>query len=123
MLFESISNSKYFENTLKVVILSETDLLKKKLVSQSKLVSDYFPDYQGSAVDAAAVESFFMKKFRDLYRSVDNGGIGERIMTYSADITNTEEVRKFYDWLVVQWQNPALRIFDSFSGVTGQFKN
>lgn len=111
------------KSALKVVVLSKTDPLKKKLVSQSKSVSDYFPDYQGSAVDATAVESFFMKKFRDLCRFVDNGGIGEQIMTYSADITNTEEVRKFYDWLGVQWQNPALRMFDSFSGVTGQFKN
>lgn len=46
MLFDSVSNSRYFSETSIILFLNKIDLFKAKLRSGVQLV-DHFPDYTG----------------------------------------------------------------------------
>ncbi|KAG0150528.1 hypothetical protein CROQUDRAFT_652116 [Cronartium quercuum f. sp. fusiforme G11] len=61
MLFDVITNSKWFSSTSIILFLNKIDLFKKKLC-QSR-ISEYFPDYQGSDTDYSDAREFFLKKF------------------------------------------------------------
>lgn len=69
MLFESISNSRYFEKSGLVLFLNKLDLFTEKVSQGRGRIRDHFPDYQGSDTDVAAGQKFFADKFRNLVRA------------------------------------------------------
>ncbi|GAB7352349.1 hypothetical protein MBLNU459_g2790t1 [Dothideomycetes sp. NU459] len=68
MLFESIANSKYFENSGLVLFLNKMDLFTEKVMSGRSNIRDHFPDFAGDDRDVAAGQKFFGDKFRNLVR-------------------------------------------------------
>ena len=66
MLFESIANSKYFENSALILFLNKIDLFRDKVMSGKAPIRDYFPDYTGADRDLEAGQDFFARKFRAL---------------------------------------------------------
>lgn len=69
MLFESISNSKYFVKSGLVLFLNKNDLFIEKVGEGRASIRDHFPDYMGDARDVAAGQKFFAEKFRNLVRN------------------------------------------------------
>ncbi|KAF4552114.1 Guanine nucleotide-binding protein alpha-2 subunit-like protein [Elsinoe fawcettii] len=69
MLFESISNSKYFDRAGLVLFLNKMDLFTDKVFNGKANIADFFPDYRGGAKDVEAGARFFADKFKNLVRS------------------------------------------------------
>jgi guanine nucleotide-binding protein subunit alpha, other len=59
MLFEQISNSRYFE---------KMDLFREKLKTGISPINRYFSDYHGAPRDIKAGQNFFADKFQSLIR-------------------------------------------------------
>lgn len=68
MLFESISNSRYFEKTALILFLNKIDLFAEKIAGGMSPINKTFPDYTGGATDFDAGKEFFANKFRNLVR-------------------------------------------------------
>ncbi|KAF2087254.1 guanine nucleotide binding protein, alpha subunit [Saccharata proteae CBS 121410] len=68
MLFESISNSKYFEKSALILFLNKVDLFREKLIAGTSPINKHFPDYYGKPDDIEAGQEFFANKFRNLVR-------------------------------------------------------
>ncbi|ORY74790.1 G protein alpha-subunit [Leucosporidium creatinivorum] len=64
-LFDSIANSRWFQNSGVLLFLNKTDLLASKLLLTS--FSDSFPDFTGSNTPTD-VQQYMLNKFRGLYR-------------------------------------------------------
>ncbi|KAK0337509.1 hypothetical protein LTR94_004065 [Friedmanniomyces endolithicus] len=71
MLFESIANSKYFENSALILFLNKTDLFREKIASGAAPIREHFPDYTGGSRDVEAGQEFFARKFKNLVRDPD----------------------------------------------------
>ncbi|KAF4544818.1 G-protein alpha subunit [Lasiodiplodia theobromae] len=69
MLFESISNSKYFEKSALILFLNKVDLFREKILAGNSPINKHFPDYYGKANDIEAGQEFFANKFRNLVRA------------------------------------------------------
>jgi hypothetical protein len=67
MLFESISNSRWFTRTGLVLFLNKMDLFKTKL--ETSPISEYFPDYEGDCSNPDVACKFFQSKFLRLNRN------------------------------------------------------
>jgi guanine nucleotide-binding protein subunit alpha, other len=68
MLFEQISNSRYFEQASLILFLNKMDLFREKLKSGISPISRYFSDYHGANRDVKAGQAFFAEKFKTLLR-------------------------------------------------------
>ncbi|KAH9866022.1 hypothetical protein J1614_008586 [Plenodomus biglobosus] len=68
MLFESISNSKYFEKSALILFLNKIDLFREKIAGGMSPICNVFPDYTGAPTDIEAGMEFFAHKFRNLVR-------------------------------------------------------
>jgi len=71
MLFESIANSKYFENSALILFLNKTDLFREKIASGAAPIREHFPDYTGGSRDVEAGQEFCARKFKNLVRDPD----------------------------------------------------
>lgn len=60
MLFDSIINSRWFLNSSVILFLNKTDIYRVKI--KTRLLSDYFPNYQG-ANDFASSSAFIQEQF------------------------------------------------------------
>jgi len=68
MLFESISNSKYFDRSALILFLNKIDLFREKIAGGMSPICKVFPDYIGAPTDIEAGMDFFASKFRNLVR-------------------------------------------------------
>jgi G-protein alpha subunit len=66
MLFESISNSRWFTKTSLILFLNKIDLFRAKLASSP--ITKYFPDYDGDPTDASEASRYFRDRFLELSR-------------------------------------------------------
>src|SRR4051794_2634079 len=66
MIFESISNSRWFKKSAFILFLNKMDLFKEKL--RRSPIQHYFPDYTGNPADWKAVSQYFLQKFIVLNR-------------------------------------------------------
>ena len=67
MLFDSISNSKWFTRTSLILFLNKIDLFKAKL--ETSPISKYFPNYEGDCTNPDAASQFFQSQFLGLNRN------------------------------------------------------
>ena len=67
MLFDTLLNSKWFQNTPFILFLNKTDIFEEKV--KRVPIRKYFPDYQGRVGDAEAGLKYFEKIFLSLNRS------------------------------------------------------
>jgi guanine nucleotide-binding protein subunit alpha, other len=67
ILFESMSNSRWFTKTALILFLNKMDLFKKKL--ESSPISKYFSDYEGDCTNIDVASRFFQDKFLRLNRN------------------------------------------------------
>ena len=65
ILFESVSNSRWFSNSSILLFLNKIDLLEDKL--KTDRVENFFPDYRGPN-ELAPVCEYWKTRFRSLYR-------------------------------------------------------
>jgi len=82
ILFESISNSRWFTRTALILFLNKMDLFKTKL--ETSLISKYFPDYDGDCTNLDVASKFFQRKFLGLSRNPK-----KEVYTHFTDATNT----------------------------------
>ncbi|KAH0536824.1 G-Protein alpha subunit [Glutinoglossum americanum] len=66
MLFESISNSRWFTKTALILFLNKMDLFRAKLTTNP--IQKYFPDYDGPDEDERAASGYFRARFLELCR-------------------------------------------------------
>lgn len=67
ILFESISNSRWFTKTALILFLNKMDLFMTKL--ETSLISEYFPDCEGDCTNLDVASKFFQSKFLGLSRN------------------------------------------------------
>ncbi|CAO3591793.1 unnamed protein product [Absidia cylindrospora] len=67
MLFDSICNSQWFINTSMILFLNKMDIFKYKILRSP--LKQYFPDYNGSALDYQACADYFKRRFESLNRN------------------------------------------------------
>ncbi|KAK9898933.1 G protein alpha-subunit [Cystobasidium minutum MCA 4210] len=85
MLFDSVSNSRYFSETSIILFLNKIDLFKAKLRS-GVLLKDHCPDYDGPD-DYESGCQFMAQKFKALYRR------NNELYTHFTCATDTKQVR------------------------------
>ncbi|KAK4176597.1 putative guanine nucleotide-binding protein alpha-2 subunit [Triangularia setosa] len=64
MLFESLVNSKWFDNTAFFVNFTKMDLFEQKVKSGYKPLSQFYPDYRGDPRNLKAGVQFFVNEFQ-----------------------------------------------------------
>ena len=69
MLFESIANSKYFDNSALILFLNKIDLFREKIQAGTAPIRAQFPEYTGADDDIEAGQEFFASKFKNLVRA------------------------------------------------------
>jgi len=89
MLWESISNSKYFEKSALILFLNKIDLFREKLSSGMSPITKHFPDYHGKNTDVDAAQSFFANKFRNLVRNSN-----KEVYIHYTNATDTDLLKK-----------------------------
>jgi guanine nucleotide-binding protein subunit alpha len=89
MLFESISNSKYFEKSALILFLNKIDLFREKIAGGMSPISKVFPDYTGQANDIEAGMEFFANKFRNLVRQPK-----KEVYVHYTNATDTDLLKK-----------------------------
>jgi guanine nucleotide-binding protein subunit alpha len=67
ILFESMSNSRWFTRTSLILFLNKMDLFKRKL--ESSPISKYFTDFEGDCTNPDVASKFFQNKFLALNRN------------------------------------------------------
>lgn len=68
VLFDLITNSRWFTKTSLILFLNKIDLFKQKVLRSP--VSRYFPDYRGDDSDYNAAQLYFTNRFLNLNRSM-----------------------------------------------------
>jgi len=116
MIFEAISNSKYFANSTISLCFTKMDVFKKKLATGESPIKNVFPGYEGAPADVTAAQTFFAKKFTSLLR---NGSVPN---VHYLDATNIDDVRNvlahvFEGQAPLEKIDPAHRRSDSASHV------
>ncbi|KAF9692878.1 hypothetical protein EKO04_009128 [Ascochyta lentis] len=89
MLFESISNSKYFEKSALILFLNKMDLFREKVGSGMSPIVKVFPDYTGGPNDVEAGQEFFANKFRNLVRQPK-----KEVYVHYTNATDTDLLKK-----------------------------
>jgi guanine nucleotide-binding protein subunit alpha len=89
MLFESISNSKYFEKSALILFLNKIDLFREKIAGGMSPINKVFPDYTGQANDIEAGMEFFANKFRNLVRQPK-----KEVYVHYTNATDTDLLKK-----------------------------
>jgi len=89
MLFESISNSKYFEKSALILFLNKIDLFREKIAGGMSPISKVFPDYTGKHTDIEAGQEFFANKFRNLVRQPK-----KEVYVHYTNATDTDLLKK-----------------------------
>lgn len=89
MLFESISNSKYFERSAFILFLNKIDLFREKISSGMSPISKHFPDYTGKPNDIEAGQTFFAEKFKNLVRAPK-----KEVYVHYTNATDTDLLKK-----------------------------
>jgi guanine nucleotide-binding protein subunit alpha len=89
MLFESISNSKYFEKSALILFLNKIDLFREKIAGGMSPISKVFPDYTGQPTDIEAGMEFFANKFRNLVRQPK-----KEVYVHYTNATDTDLLKK-----------------------------
>ncbi|KAF2452936.1 G-protein alpha subunit [Lineolata rhizophorae] len=89
MLFESISNSKYFERSALILFLNKIDLFREKLSGGMSPIRKHFPDYRGKDNDIEAGQQFFRQKFENLVRDPK-----KEIYVHYTNATDTDLLKK-----------------------------
>jgi guanine nucleotide-binding protein subunit alpha len=89
MLFESISNSKYFEKSALILFLNKIDLFREKIASGMSPINKVFPDYTGQVNDIEAGMEFFANKFRNLVRQPK-----KEVYVHYTNATDTDLLKK-----------------------------
>lgn len=89
MLFESISNSKYFERSALILFLNKIDLFREKLASGRSPIKRHFPDYMGAPNDLRAAQEYFANKFRNLVRNP-----AKEVYIHYTNATDTDLLKK-----------------------------
>ncbi|KAF2838315.1 guanine nucleotide binding protein, alpha subunit [Patellaria atrata CBS 101060] len=92
MLFESISNSKYFEKSALILFLNKIDLFRDKLASGMSPINKHFPDYDGKNNDIEAAQEFFARKFKNLVRQPK-----KEVYVHYTNATDTDLLKKTMD--------------------------
>lgn len=92
MLFESISNSRYFERSALILFLNKIDLFREKMSSGMSPINKHFPDYYGKPTDVAGASEFFADKFRNLVRQPN-----KEIYVHYTNATDTDLLKKTMD--------------------------
>lgn len=64
MLFEALSSSKYFKDTMIVLCFTKMDVFKRKIASGTSPITRPW-DFDGVPTDVAAAQVYFTKKFED----------------------------------------------------------
>lgn len=82
ILFESMSNSRWFTRTSLILFLNKMDLFKRKL--ESSPISKYFTDFEGDYTNPDVASKFFQNKFLALNRNPN-----KEIYTHFTSATNT----------------------------------
>ena len=88
MLFESISNSRYFEKSALILFLNKIDLFREKLSSGMSRIDKWFPEYDGKPNDIAAAQEFFAQKFKNLLRKKQD------VYIHYTNATDTDLLKK-----------------------------
>ncbi|KAK9766347.1 hypothetical protein K7432_004647 [Basidiobolus ranarum] len=86
MLFDSICNSHWFENTSVILFLNKIDLFRDKI--KHSPVSAYFPDYTGPSDDYNSTSAYFKTRFESLNRSTE-----KMVYTHFTYATDTTQIR------------------------------
>ncbi|KAF2502610.1 guanine nucleotide binding protein, alpha subunit [Lophium mytilinum] len=89
MLFESISNSRYFEKSALILFLNKIDLFREKISSGMSPINKIFPDYTGKITDIEAGQEFFANKFRNLVRQQK-----KEVYVHYTNATDTDLLKK-----------------------------
>lgn len=89
MLFESISNSKYFDRSALILFLNKIDLFREKIAGGMSRISKVFPDYTGAPTDVEAGQEFFAAKFRNLVRQPK-----KEVYIHYTNATDTDLLKK-----------------------------
>lgn len=89
MLFESISNSKYFIHAGLVLFLNKMDLFIEKIEGGGVRIAEYFPDYKGPDSDSDAGAKFFASKFKGLIRNPK-----KEVYVHQTTATDTDLLKK-----------------------------
>ena len=92
MLFESISNSKYFEKAALILFLNKMDLFREKIASGQSPIERHFPDYTGPPNDVRAAQEYFASKFRNLVRQPS-----KEVYVHYTNATDTDLLKKTMD--------------------------
>ncbi|PSN69686.1 G-alpha-domain-containing protein [Corynespora cassiicola Philippines] len=66
MLFESISNSRWFDHSKISLCFTMMDLFSKKIESGWPDIKKYFSDYEGDSMDSEAVKQYITNQFLSL---------------------------------------------------------
>lgn len=88
MLFETISNSKWFERSALILFLNKMDLFREKIESGSSPINRHFPDYNGPA-DVDIAKEYFANQFRRLVAIP-----GKEPYVHYTNATDTDLLRK-----------------------------
>ena len=86
MLFESISNSRYFERSALILFLNKIDLFAEKLPHSP--LGDYFPDYTGGDNYDAACE-YLLHRFV----SLNQNAATKQIYAHYTCATDTQQIK------------------------------
>jgi len=87
LLFDSISNSKWFCNTPIILFLNKIDLFRKKI--KYSPVSHYFPDFTGNNENFEETSLYFKNRFESLRRNKK-----QHIYSHFTFATDTTSMRK-----------------------------
>ncbi|CAO3642605.1 unnamed protein product [Cunninghamella blakesleeana] len=83
-LFDSICNSRWFENTSTILFLNKTDIFKEKLLTHP--LSECFPDYQGGT-DETQARQYVLERFTSLNNSPD-----KQVYSHFTCATDTQQI-------------------------------
>jgi guanine nucleotide-binding protein subunit alpha, other len=89
MLFESISNSKYFDRSALILFLNKIDLFREKISGGMSPINRIFTDYTGRPTDIEAGQEFFANKFRNLVRQPK-----KEVYVHYTNATDTDLLKK-----------------------------
>jgi guanine nucleotide-binding protein subunit alpha len=89
MLFESITNSKYFKRSALILFLNKIDLFREKLTSGMSSICKWFPEYPGENNDILAAQEFFAQKFKNCLGKLDRD-----IYVHYTNATDTDLLKK-----------------------------
>ena len=87
MLFESIGNNRFFENSPMFLCFTKYDLFEANTVSGKSSLNVAIPEYTGSTTDVVACRDYITMKFTNVLQTRRDLGI------FYLNATDTEDVR------------------------------